>query len=229
MATFTTEGELRDWFGSVTMPAAAATLDGFRAWACSGDFPDKGRISYINDEILLEMSPEELETNVKVKTVIAAVLHQLVDSAGLGTIFGDGTLVSNVVANLATEPDCTFVSYDNFKSGRTRVEARKDRPGQFMEIVGSPDWVLEVVSRSSVRKDTRLLKAAYHAAGVGEYWLINAMGDEIDFQILHHEPNGFAAAAEEQGWRESRAFGRQFQLKRERDPVGMWRYTLLVQ
>jgi Uma2 family endonuclease len=56
--------------------------------------------------------------------------------------------------------------------------------GDYIEILGSPDLVVEIVSDSSVRKDTTLLRDAYWKAGVREYWLFDARGAEIRFDIL---------------------------------------------
>src|SRR5690606_19683273 len=147
---------------------------------------------YINGEILLDMSPEELETHNKVKVEVSRSLGNLVLDLDLGEFYGDGTLVTNVVAGLSTEPDGTYVSWEGFEAGRVRLIPRKDRPGQYVEMEGTPDWVLEVVSRSSVQKDTRLLREAYHAAGIPEYWLIDARYEnEIDFQVLRRRRDGY--------------------------------------
>ena len=97
-----------------------------------------------------------------------------------------------------------------------------------MEIEGSPDWVLEVVSRSSIRKDTVRLRRTYHRAGVREYWLINALDEPIDFQILLHGPEGYEPAPRRGRWQLSRIFGRGFQLQRTRNPRGRWNYLLLI-
>ena len=43
--------------------------------------------------------------------------------------------------------------------------------------------MIEIVSDSSVAKDTRRLPAAYHKAGVGEFWLVDARGPETSFTI----------------------------------------------
>jgi hypothetical protein len=54
---------------AVHIPAAACTLDGFRKWACSTAFPERGHISYIGGELIIDMSPEEFNHhNTKRKT-----------------------------------------------------------------------------------------------------------------------------------------------------------------
>ena len=44
---------------AIRIPARAATLAGFRAWALSDEFPERGRFSFINGELFVDMSPEE--------------------------------------------------------------------------------------------------------------------------------------------------------------------------
>jgi len=211
----------------ISIPAAAArSLDGFRDWAHSDDFPQRGKVSFIQGEILIDMSPEELETHNKVKTEITSVLHRLCRELNLGTFYSDRTLLTNDKADLSTEPDGTFASWDAFRSGRLKRAPRKDHPDEFIELRGSPDWVLEIVSRSSATKDTKRLRQAYHRAGIAAYWLINALEKQIDFQILTYRASGYVAAASRQGWRRSAVFACDFRLRRRRDELGDWQYVL---
>ena len=46
----------------------------------------------------------------------------------------------------------------------------------------------------SVLFQTRRLRAAYFDAGIPEYWLIDANGPKIKFEILVHQPRGYRAA-----------------------------------
>jgi Uma2 family endonuclease len=94
--------------------------------------------------------------------------------------------------------------------------------------LGTPDWVLEVVSDSSVEKDTEQLREAYHRAGIPEYWLIDAWGDKIDFTILIHRKPGYGAAQVKNNWQRSKVFGRDFCLTRKEDEFGLWEYTLAL-
>jgi Uma2 family endonuclease len=103
---------------------------------------------------------------------------------------------------------------------------RTDRPGQYVEIEATPHWVLEVVSRSSVLKDTQWLRESYHLAGIPEYWLIDAQYDEVSFQILRRQRYGYVAVAPRGGWRRSAIFGRSFRLDRQKNRMGRWSYSL---
>lgn len=213
---------------TIRVPASALSLGGFRRWAKSADFPEQGRFSFIGAELFIDMSPEELETHNKAKTAIDSRLFQLVDRRDLGQFYGDGTLVTNDEADLSTEPDGTFVSWESLESGRVRLVPREGATGQYLEIEGSPDMTLEVVSTSSVPKVTVLLKKIYFRARVREYWLIDARSDELSFQILVRGRSGFVAAPTRGGWQRSDVFGCSFRLERRRGRMDLWRYTLKV-
>jgi Uma2 family endonuclease len=149
----------------------------------------------VGGEVLIEMSPEALERHNKVKTAVTAAVAAFVDQRDSGEVYSDRTLVTHEAASLSVEPDLTFVSWASFERGRVRLVGKAGAPqpqgeggpaGDFVELVGSPDLVVEIVSDSSVRKDRILLRDAYGRAGVGEYWLIDARGQEIQFEILRN-------------------------------------------
>ncbi len=221
-------GDQRDDATPIRVPARAATFAGFRAWVTSDEFPEKLRASFINRELLIDMSPEELETHNKVKAAVDRVLGTLIDSLDLGEFYVDGVQVTNEAAELSTEPDATFVTWASFEEGRVRLTERKDQQDQYIELVGTPDWLLEVVSRSSVKKDTEWLRDAYHRAGIPEYWLIDARFEEVSFQVLRHRRGGYVRVKPRDGWHRSPTFGRFFRLSRRRNRQGRWTYTLEV-
>jgi Uma2 family endonuclease len=213
---------------AIHLPSSASTLDGFRAWITSGSHPDNVRVSFVNEEIVIDMSPEELESHNKVKAEISRVISGLIRELDLGTFYSDGTLLSSPAANLSTEPDALFVQWESFQTSRIRPVPRQAHPGEHVELEGAPDWVLEVVSRSSVRKDTQLLRQAYHAADVPEFWLVNAFGPEIEFQILVREADEYRPMPSNDRWIASPIFGREFRLSRDFDRLGYRRYSLEV-
>ena len=95
-----------------------------------------------------------------------------------------------------------------------------------MEIEGTPDMVLEVVSGSSVSKDTEWLRDLYWKAGIAEYWLVDCRGERVDFDILRHTAGGYSATSKSAGWMESAVFGHSFLLTRQSDEMGQPEYTL---
>ncbi len=212
----------------ICIPTSALTLEGFRDWATSNDFPEYVRAAFIGEEIYLDMSNDEPDAHVGVKGEIARVLMNLNRDLKLGKVYADGVLITNVKARVSNNPDASFCSREAFQTGRVRLVPRKNQPERYREIEGTPDWVLEVLSDSSEEKDTAKLREAYHRAGIPEYWLIDARGEQILFQILSWRKTGYAAAPVRDGWQRSRVFGRSFRLERQRDEFGLWEYTLHV-
>jgi Uma2 family endonuclease len=213
----------------VRLPASAvATLDGFCAWATSDAGPKRGRFAFLGEEVFLDMSPEEIETHIKLKGEIQRTIGTLTEKLDLGEVLGDGTLVKNAAAGLSNEPDGTLVKWETSESGRVRFVPRMDDLGHCMQLEGTPDWVLEVVSKWSVQKDYHKLRQRYHRAGIPEYWLVDARGDEIVFQILVRRRTGYVAVVARGGWHKSRVFPANFRLERRRNRAGRWKYKLQV-
>jgi Uma2 family endonuclease len=209
------------------LPASAHYLEGFRAWNTSPDAPEHVRICFLDGEIFIDMSGEEIETHGQVKLEVTLTLGVLNKKHKRGRFFPDGTQMSNVEANLCSLPDAAFATWESLDAGRVRLVPRQDAEGQYLELEGTPDWVMEILSDSSVRKDTRRLRELYHRAGVPEYWLIDARGEEIVFQILVRGDTDYEPAEVGRGgWQTSRVFGRRFRLTRRRGRRDLWEYTL---
>jgi Uma2 family endonuclease len=211
------------------VPPDIRTLRGFRAWASAAGFPEQVRVTYIGGEIYLDMSNEEINTHVAPKTELVCTLDILVESLNLGKFYGDGVLLSNEEGQLSHNPDAVYLSRASLLARRVRFVPCQEAAHHHRELEGNPDWILEIVSDSSAHKDTVRLRDAYHRAGVPEYWLIDARGEELSFQILRYRKSGYVAAAKRDGWQRSRVFGRSFRLERVLDEFGLWDYTLHIQ
>jgi len=208
----------------LSVPPEAHTLAGFRKWVLSDEVPEKLRVSFLDGKVFIDMSKEEILTHASVKTAVAGSMFSVNQQLDFGDLYINGVLVTNVEANVSNNPDMVAVSWESLESGTVRYVATER--SREMEIEGSPDWVLEIVSNSSVAKDTRDLRVAYHRAGIREYWIIDARGADIRFQILHSRKSGYVAAPRADGWQRSRVFSRWFQLTRSKDRRGGWRYQL---
>ncbi len=212
----------------VTIPRQATeSLSSFREWAGNNDLPENAKVFYYRGEVWIEMGKQQLYTHITIKTEIASVLYQLVKGQKLGNVFSDGLLVTNVEADLSGNPDMVFIANKTFTSGRvSRVEGKE---GGFVELLGSPDMVLEVVSDSSEKKDNQTLVEAYCEAGILEYWIVDARGDEeVEFQIYKRGPNRYIATRKQDGWLKSAVFGKAFRLVRGVDATGNPEFTLEV-
>lgn len=218
---------VREEFAISIPPAAARTLAGFREWIRTAELPRCCRVSYLAGEVYIEMSPERIGSHSAVKVEVMAVLYRLVQAADLGRFLPDGTLVSNRAADIANEPDALFLSADTLTSGRARLVPAADGR-DFVEVEGTPDMVLEVISPSSVRKDTIELRERYHRANIPEYWLIDARGEDLRFDLFRHTATEYEPTPAANGWLSSAIFGHKFRLDRERDRFGLWTYALHV-
>ncbi|MGL6096999.1 MAG: Uma2 family endonuclease [Fimbriiglobus sp.] len=201
-------------YGSVQIPGWVADLNSFRTWVHSGVLPEKLKVHFIRGEVWVDLHMEELFSHNRVKTAVYVTLAGIVDRDESGLLLVDGMLFTNDAAELGAEPDGMFVSFESFRTNRVRTRAGKTTGAVATELVGSPDVVIEVVSRGSVDKDTEKLMAQYHDAGVTEYWLLDARKADIRFDIFRHEPTEFVAAESDGGWVRSDVFGRSFRLIR---------------
>jgi Uma2 family endonuclease len=215
--------------GEVRIPSWAMTdLESFCRWACSEDFPARGQYSFLRGEIWADLSMEEFYTHNQVKEVINRVLGGLVEAANSGRYLPDRMLLRHTEADLSTEPDGMFVSYDSLRTGRVRLLEGTSAPGYY-QVEGTPEMVLEVVSATSVQKDTVELRELYWLAGIPEYWLVDERGASPRFQILRRRAKRYVATRAAAGWTASAVFGRAFRLTRQADPLGQPRYLLSVQ
>jgi Uma2 family endonuclease len=215
-----------DW--TLVVPPEAFTMEGFREWATADDFPERVRVTYVQGEVLIDMSNEEIQSHVSPKGEITRVVANLCKQLKIGKFFTDGLLLTHPEAEVSNNPDGLFVSYQSLESRRVRPVPKKGAEQQYRELEGTPDWILEILSDSSVKKDLVRLRDAYHRAGISEYWIVDARGEEVSLQILHRRKNGYVAAPSTDGWQRSKVFGRSFRLERVLDDFGLWEYTLHV-
>lgn len=212
---------------AVAVPESALALDGFREWVRSDTFPKSGQISLLEGEIFVDMSPEEIGTHTQVKRAVYKGWERHLDTFDVADFLPDGPLLIHEGAGLATEPDGLLCLWESLRLGRVVYRAAVDGSERYVEVVGSPDLVLEVVSRSSVHKDNVDLVDLYHRAEIPEYWLIDARADEIRFQILVRKAEGYEPSeTDDDGFVYSPVLNRWFRLTRQRNPVGGWLYVL---
>jgi Uma2 family endonuclease len=203
----------------VCIPGWVDDLESFRRWAHSDEFPERGWFSYLNGKIWADLSREELFSHNQVKGTFTFAILALLEQIPTGRFVLDRMLLSNAAANLSTEPDGLFFLWDTLKSGRLRLIEGSVQG--YVELEGTPDMVLEVISRSSVRKDTERLRELYWRAGISEYWLVDARGTSLRFDIFRHTKEGYVATEPHDGWLRSNVFGHAFQLIRLTDAVGL--------
>ena len=211
---------------TLRVPASAWSLPGFRTWVTSLDLPAAARATFVDGEVLVDLSPESIESHNKVKGALTAGVIEIVQAADLGEVYPDGALLTHPRAGVSTEPDLCFASWETLSSGRVRFTKRAGRDDEYIEIVGTPDLVVEIVSDSSEDKDLRRLRSAYARAKIPEYWLVDARGPRIAFSILRLGRGGYRASAPADRPQTSTVLGRVVKLERTKNRVGSWTYRV---
>lgn len=212
----TTELLVHSESGEFRLPSAVHDYESFRKWARE-DRPEKSRVGYYAGLIWADLSMEQLYSHGAAKGAIFAALFSLFDGSK-GRVMPDGSQVSIPSVELTTIPDAIFVSYSSFESGRVQ-EIGGAQTG-YVELEGPPDMILEVVSDSSVHKDTEMLPEVYAHGGVTEFWRVDARKEEVVFEILRLEGDRYIEIEPNQGWLYSSIFEQHFRLLRNTDGRG---------
>ena len=147
-----------------------------------------------------------------------------------GFVFADSTRVTSPISDLSAEPDVVVVLLESFDQGKVRhIPAASRGEGRYVELEGAPDLVVEILSDSSVEKDTKRLPPRYAAAGVGELWLIDARGAEPSFDLKVLKEGAYHdVPADRDGWLDSPLLAAKIRLTRRAMPNSGWLYELEV-
>lgn len=203
--------------GGQRIPAGVQDLEEFRRWSQSDRFPERGRIDYLQGNVEVDMSPEELLSHGTPKTAIATRLAVLVQEARQGFVFIDRARLVSSAAGLSVEPDVVVVLEATLAAERVRLVPSL-RPGRYVEMEGAPDLVVEIISDSSVTKDRKRLPELYAQAGIPELWLADARRKDLSFEIWTLGTDGYGKVAPDapgpDGWTRSPVLGRRFRLRR---------------
>ena len=205
----------------VRIPWWVRDHDSFRRWAFSDDFPSRGQLFYLNGVLWVDLSMETLIHN-QIKGIFAVVVGSIVLLEVLGKYLGDRMTLAHVAAGLSCEPDGMYISNEAFDSGRAMLK----EGDKSLEILGTPDMALEVSSKTSVPKDTGLLKELYAKAGIAEYWLVDSTIEAPELVIMRLVTGKYVTARKRDGCVKSNVFGRSFRLTCKKDAKGVSHFNL---
>jgi Uma2 family endonuclease len=209
--------------GTIRVPVWVQDIESFRRWSLSAEFPDQGEISFLNGLLWVDPSMER-DIHNQIKTQMLIYLGGLVNANRLGRLYSDRMRLVHPEAGLSTEPDGIFATWESFQRQRVQLQKGTDS----LELIGSPDMVLEVVSPSSVEKDTVYLLDLYYRAGVSEYWLVNPLGDDVTVTLYRRSARKFIAVRPQRGWARSALFDRSFRLGEQINELNLPEFTLEV-
>lgn len=153
----------------IRIPHGITDNASFLRWATSKDAPEKGKYAYLGDHLWIDNARESYIHN-QIKSTISCYAGAWVSEKGLGDFITDGMLMSRPDLKFSSQPDGMFVSNESWDSGRAKLQ----HSDKSLVILGSPDMVLEVISKSSTLKDQKTKKLLYHRAGIREYWLVDS-------------------------------------------------------
>lgn len=214
----------------IEIPYGISDVGSFRRWARSDSFPERGRIDWVAGKMEVDLAREDVNAHGSPKAAIASVLLRLVHDPGRGLVFIGRMRLSSTSADLSAEPDVLVLLTRTVERGRVKlVPKASGEAGRYVEIEGAADIVVECVSDSSAVKDLRALRAAYHAAGVREYWIVDARGMEPRLELLHHRRDGYVPARPDGGgFVRSGVLRKRVRLVRVRQRAGLVFYRLDV-
>jgi len=204
-----------------------AGLQRFRTWAHSPRYPEFGKFSYIQGTFEADPGPMNHSAHGAVLRQLICALNQLIDGNQFGQLFISGAMFVNEQAIVATHPDIMFCTWETLESGRAGLRSY-DVCDSANEVYGSPDLAIEIVSADSAIKDKVRLKKAYFECGIPEYWLIDARGAQLEFNLFVRSDNEYRPVkADTDGYLLSPLFGRAFRLDRTPHPLVGFQYRLL--
>jgi Uma2 family endonuclease len=156
------------------------TQEQFRAWLDDLPSSDINHYELIRGRIV--MSPPAGWPHGGVGSQLNFLIASHVRERHLGIVL-DSSAGYDLPSGDTLEPDVSFISRARFEAGPAPVH------GQFLRIV--PDFVVEILSPSSVSRD-RVEKAEIYAQnGVDEYWIVDSKRREIT--LLFREGSVFGA------------------------------------
>jgi len=202
--------------GQVDIPAWVVDFASFRRWLLTEEFPEQGKVCFINGKVWVDLSMEAFFSHNQVRTEICRVLATLMKQTKFGSFVSEGMRYSHTEAELSTEPDGMVISHEAMRNGSVQLVGGPK--GDNTEVIGSPEIVIEIVSKSSEVKDVEWAMSSYFDAGIVEYWVIDARDeDDLQFDIFKRGKKEFAATRKQSGWVKSAVLGKAFRLVQSDD------------
>jgi Uma2 family endonuclease len=129
------------------------------------NLPDGVRAELL-DGIVYDMAPPNTRHQLLLSELHAAIHHQIKSKKGKCKVF--------------PAPFAVYLHDDELNYVEPDISVICD-PSKINEkgCNGAPDWIIEIVSPSSVRHDYVTKLSAYMNAGVKEYWIVNLLKNMI--------------------------------------------------
>jgi Uma2 family endonuclease len=139
--------------------------------------PEDKRYEILDGELCVVPAP-----NVKHQRVsrnLEMALHQFLKASELGEVFNAPFDVVLSEENIV-QPDILFIRKEHY---RIICEAN---------VRGTPDLVVEILSKGTRAKDTGMKKKTYARFGVQEYWIVDPESETVE--VLLWNESGYVSA-----------------------------------
>lgn len=136
----------------------------FREWIT----PDI-KAEFINGEMIIHSPVKRLHW--KITDLLSSLLSIYVRTKKLGSVGTEKVMIA--LTRNDYEPDLVFFS-------KEKADAFTDEQVLFP----APDFVVEILSKKTAAKDKGIKKQDYAAHGIGEYWIIDPVRQQIEQNVL---------------------------------------------
>lgn len=102
----------------IRVPPWVRDFDTFVTWMHTAEFPDDVRIDFLNGDVWIDFSMEELYSHNFVKSALAETVNRVVREGRLGIFVTGGMRFTNADAGTATVPDAMYIASDTLTAGR---------------------------------------------------------------------------------------------------------------
>jgi len=134
-------------------------------------FPDDGkRHELIDGEHYV--TPAPLTKHQRISVNLVSAIHHHCQQTTIGRVFSAPTDVKLTETDVV-QPDLLFIG-----NARAHLITREN-------IQGAPDFIVEILSDSTRRRDERLKRNLYEQHGVKEYWIVDPELDSVKLFRLH--------------------------------------------
>jgi len=152
------------------------TQDEFRRWLDERPSSDINHYELIGGRIV--MTPPAGWPHGRIGAEVVRYIHEAASAARLGVVL-DSSAGFDLPSGDTVEPDVSFVSNERFAAGPSPER------GKFLRIV--PTLVVEILSRSTARRDRTEKKDVYAQNGVAEYWIVDPDARSVTVHVLRDD------------------------------------------
>jgi Uma2 family endonuclease len=149
------------------------TQEEFRKWLDERPSADINHYELLNGRIV--MTPPAGWPHARIGSKLNRLLDQHVSDRKLGVVL-DASAGFDLPIGDTVEPDVSYVSAARLSAGP--VPER----GKFLRVV--PNLVIEILSRSTAKRDRTEKKDVYARNGVDEYWIVDTDRSELTVFVL---------------------------------------------